>query len=242
MRYGLISDIHGNLEALEAVLETLAKEGVDAYLCMGDIVGYGANPKECIKKVRSIEPKVLIAGNHEWGTLGLLELDYFSELARQAVIWTKGILNADELEYLGSFKLLAADKKLTLVHGSLEEPEEFNYVFDSNDAGGTFRLLKTQLCFVGHSHVPGIFYFDGKVPGAINDVKAKIGPGKKYVINIGSIGQPRDGDPRASFAIYDEDKKTVEIKRVAYDIEKAQTKILAAGLPKRLASRLAEGR
>ena len=242
MRYGLIADIHGNLEAFEAVLEALAKERIDTYLCIGDVVGYGANPKECIKKVRSLEPKALVAGNHEWGALGSLGLDYFSELACQAIIWTKSVLSGDELEYLGSFKLLAADKKLTLVHGSLEEPKEFLYIFDSNDARGTFGLLKTQLCFVGHSHIPGIFYCDGKTPGTINGMKAKIEPGKKYIINIGSIGQPRDGDPRASFAVYDEDSSAVEIKRVAYDVEKAKTKILAAGLPKRLASRLAEGR
>ena len=128
MRYGLISDIHGNLEALEAALGELAKERIDEYLCIGDIVGYGANPKECIKIVRELKPKALIAGNHEWGILGFLNPDYFNEYAREAIRWTKNVLSLRELEYLKSFKLTWVDKKITLVHGSLDEPEEFNFI------------------------------------------------------------------------------------------------------------------
>ena len=242
MRYGLISDIHSNLEALNAVLEALAEERIDAYICVGDIVGYGANPEECVKIVRSLKPEILIAGNHEWGTLGSLDLDYFNEYAVEAITWTKGILGESELRYLKSFELVKEIKDITLVHGSLDEPSEFHYIFDAADAGKTLRLSKTRLSIVGHSHIPGIFYCDGKMPKIVKGFKAKIEPDKKYVVNIGSIGQPRDGDPRASFAIYDEDAATIEIKRVRYNIEEAQAKILAAGLPAWLASRLAEGR
>ena len=241
MRYGLISDIHGNLEALEAALGDLAKERIDEYLCIGDIVGYGANPRECIKIVRELELKALIAGNHEWGVLGFLDIDYFNEYAREAILWTKNILNHHETDYLKSFKLSWSEGCMTLVHGSLEEPQEFYYIFDPKDADKTLKLQKTQLCFVGHSHMPGIFYSDGKVANRVNSLKTRIEADKRYVINIGSIGQPRDGDPRASFAVYDEDEGIVEIKRVPYDIERAQAKILATGLPTTLALRLAEG-
>ena len=241
MRYGLIADIHGNLEALKAVLSDLKKERIDSYLCLGDIIGYGANPKECIDIVRQLDPKALIAGNHEWGVLGSLGIDYFSESARVAVLWAKDVLGDHEKSYLESFKLSCTEKNMTLVHGSLEEPGKFYYIFDSDDADKTLKLQKTQLCFVGHSHVPGIFYSDGSTAKGVNGSEICVEADKRYVINIGSIGQPRDGDPRASFAVYDDASGMVEIKRAPYDIESAQRKILAAGLPASLALRLAEG-
>ena len=241
MRYGLIADIHGNLEALKAVLNDLEKERIDSYLCVGDIVGYGASPKECIEIVRSLKTEASIAGNHEWGILGFLDLDYFNKYAREALIWTKDAIGPAELDYLKSFKLTWVDKKITLVHGSLDEPEEFNYIFNSEGAEATLRAQKTQVSFVGHSHVPGIFYFDGRASVEAESLEVKLEPDKKYVINIGSVGQPRDGDPRAAFGIYDEEAGIVEIKRASYDIEGAQAKILAAGLPASLAARLAEG-
>ncbi len=241
MRYGLISDIHGNLEALEAVLKDMEKERVDTYLCVGDIVGYGANPKECIEIVKSLKAEVLIAGNHEWGVLGFLGLDYFNQYAREAVVWTKGVLSHAELEYLKSFKLTSVDKDITLVHGSLDEPKEFYYIFNSENADLTLRIQKTQVSFVGHSHFPGIFCYDGMASVKIDGMKTKIEPDKKYLMNIGSIGQPRDSDPRAAFGIYDEDDGVVEVKRVSYNIEAAQSKILSAGLPAQFALRLAPG-
>ena len=241
MRYGLIADIHANLEALDAVLVSAAKEDLDAYLCIGDIVGYGANPKECVEMVRALKPKALIAGNHDWGTLGLLDLDYFNKEARDAIVWTRGAIGKSETDYLRNFELVWSNDNATLVHGSLDEPQEFRYIFDTKDADKTFRLSKTVLCFVGHSHIAGIFYCDGKVYGKVKGTKVRIGSGKKYIVNIGSVGQPRDGDSRASYAIYDEDGGDVEIKRVSYDVAEAQRKILKAGLPIWLASRLAEG-
>ena len=241
MRYGLIADIHGNLEALNAVLKALAEEDIDAYLCVGDIVGYGADPGECLRLVRALKPKMVIAGNHEWGTLGLLAPGYFNKYAERAIAWAKDTLNAEEKEYIASFGLTSSDKDITLVHGSLDKPSKFNYILGPDDAEESFRILKKRICFVGHSHVPGIFYYDGAAKGMEGVLKVKIESGKKYIVNVGSVGQPRDGDPRAAFAIYDDSEGTVAIRRVPYDIKTAQGKILAAGLPERLALRLAEG-
>lgn len=242
MRYGIISDIHGNLEALSAVLEAMASERIDAYLCIGDIVGYGANPKECIKAVESLRPELLIAGNHEWGVVDFLDIDYFAENAAKAINWTKDILSDDEKEYLRSFKLLGNIGHIVLVHGSLDAPEDFNYIVNSVDVDKTLKLLKQGICFVGHSHYPGIFCLKGGSAVAVEGFKAGIEDGRKYVVNAGSVGQPRDKDPRASFVVYDEDTAFVEIKRVDYNIKEAQRKIIAAGLPDELALRLAEGR
>lgn len=242
MRYALVSDIHGNLEALEAVIAELSKQGIDRYLCIGDVVGYGADPSRCIDIVRSLKPEALIAGNHEWGVTGSLELGYFSEYARAAVIWTKKILSASEIEYLNSFKLLYEGDDFVLVHGGLVEPDKFPYIMDSDDAWETMRLMKKPLTFIGHTHVAEIYYSDKDKARETIEPRISIGNDKLYVINSGSVGQPRDMDPRASFAIYDSDKRTVEIRRVVYDIEKAQAKILKTGLPKMLALRLSEGR
>ncbi len=242
MRYCFISDIHGNLEAFTAVIEQAAKERIDKYICLGDVVGYGADPSGCVKLVQSLKPDVLIAGNHEWGVLGLFDLNYFNEYAKEAVIWTRKALSKKELDYLAKFELISEEGGMTLVHGSLEAPQEFNYILNKGDAYVTMNLMKTHLCFVGHSHVAGIFAEDNDKALFLELPGARIRPKSKYVINTGSIGQPRDNDPRASFAVYDDESSAVEIKRVAYDVETAKKKILRSGLPGFLASRLSEGR
>lgn len=241
MRYGLISDIHGNIEAFQAVLDAISKDSVDDYLCIGDVVGYGADPQSCISLVRSLEPKILIAGNHEWGVLGLLDLEYFTETAKEAILWTKGALNQDELDYLKSFRLVYEGEAFTLVHGSLESPGEFNYIFNSGDAYFTMRLQKTSVCFIGHTHRPGIFCYDNGSITYRMESELKVEKEKRYIVNIGSVGQPRDGDPRASYAIYDDEEKTIDIRRVEYDIKTARDKILKTSLPAKLAYRLAIG-
>ncbi|MDD5436990.1 MAG: metallophosphoesterase family protein, partial [Candidatus Omnitrophica bacterium] len=225
-----------------AVLESAGRERLNGYLCIGDIVGYGANPKECVDTIKKLKPGTLVAGNHDWGVLGLLDLDYFNKEARDAIVWTSGVLGKPETDYLKSLELIRSRDNIVLVHGSLDEPEEFHYIFEAEDADKTFRLSRMALCFVGHSHVPGIFCHDGKTSGKVEGTTVRIESGKKYIVNVGSVGQPRDCDARASYAIYDEDAGTVEIKRVSYDIAEAQRKILKAGLPAWLASRLAEGR
>lgn len=242
MRYAVISDIHSNLEAFKAALDVLGGERIDSYLFVGDVIGYGADPKECIKLLRSLNPSIAIAGNHEWGVLEKMDISYFNESAQDTILWTRKILDKDEIEYLRSFSLIYEDEKMTLVHGTLNMPDEFYYIFDVEDAYVTISQMKNTLCFVGHSHVPGIFASnDGKVE-YLESTNIRIDPERRYVINVGSIGQPRDGDPRASFAIYDDEENTLEIRRAEYDVKKAQEKILNAGLPPKLAYRLSEGR
>ncbi len=242
MRYTVISDIHGNLEAFQAVLGALSLERIDNYLFVGDVIGYGADPKECIKLLKSLNPIVAIAGNHEWGVLEKMGMSYFNELAQEAILWTRKRLNDDEKEYLGSFPLVYEDERITLVHGTLNMPEEFYYIFDIEDAYVTLSQMRNNICFVGHTHVPGIFASNHTKVEYIERMDARIDRERKYLINAGSIGQPRDGDPRASFAVYDDEELTVEIKRVEYDVKKAQDKVLKSGLPSKFAYRLSEGR
>jgi len=242
MRYALISDIHSNLEALQAVLKELSGENIDRYLCVGDVVGYGADPKECIKLLRSLSCEVVIAGNHDWAAVELTDTSSFNEAARAAIMWTKGVLGKGENEFLRSLSLTYGAHDMTLVHGTLDAPEEFQYVLSPYEAYATIKLQQTTLCVVGHSHVAEIYSSDGKTVEHTTRPMLKIDHAKKYVINVGSVGQPRDGNPKASYAVYDDAQKTIDIKRVEYDIEKAKDKILKAGLPRWLADRLSEGR
>ena len=242
MRYALLSDIHSNREAFTAVTQALAGDNTDACLFVGDLVGYGADPRACIADLTAMKPRILVAGNHDWGVLELLGMDYFNEYAAAAAGWTKKALRPKELEYLKSFKLMHQDEKMTIVHGSLNQPAKFNYILDAEDAFMSLRLSPTPVCFVGHSHAPGIFWLEGSTVHASDVGRVTMDAGRKYLVNVGSVGQPRDGDPRACYAIYDDKAGTIEIKRVSYDVEKAQAKITKAGLPVWLAARLAEGR
>lgn len=242
MRYGLVADIHGNLEALETVLKALSKESIDRYISLGDIVGYGAEPEACVALVRSLEPMASIAGNHEWGALALTDIENFNEYAREAILWTRRVLSRECLEYLRSFKLVCEGGRFTMVHGSLNSPERFSYILDIDDAHENMKSMTAPVCFIGHTHFAEIFYCeDGKLKRVAGS-GVKIRKDGRYVVNVGSVGQPRDGDPRAAYAVYDDEKETVEIERVSYDIESASRKIIKEGLPERLALRLFEGR
>jgi len=242
MRYGIFSDIHSNLEALEVVLHAYEQASIDKYLCVGDVVGYAANPKECIEKVKVLAA-VTVAGNHDWASVDLFPLDYFNPRAAKAVIWTKTRLDAQERCFLESLKLTFTNNDLTLVHGTLDDPALFNYLTGIHSASPTFELLNSSLCFVGHTHVPGIF-IQGKAKRILyfSGSALELKKNNKYIVNVGSVGQPRDGNPAASYCIYDTDKKTVCIKRIDYDFKSAGKKIIAAGLPGFLAERLAVGR
>jgi len=241
MKYAIFSDIHGNLEAFEAVLMAIDKENPAAYFCVGDIVGYGANPVECIEKVQKLNPTI-VCGNHDWAAVELTDVEYFNSVAKKAVLWTRDNLGDEDVEYLKSLKLTYTDTDITLVHGTLDYPEGFSYVLDGYAATKTMALMRTQVCFIGHSHVAGTFYDNKGITGYSESGKIEIRPGNKYLVNVGSVGQPRDGDPRASYCIYDNEKDTIEIKRISYDVAKAQQKILKAGLPRVLAARLDEGK
>jgi predicted phosphodiesterase len=242
MRYGIFSDVHSNLEALEAVISAYRGESIDKYLCVGDVVGYGANPKECIEKVRTIA-MITIAGNHDWATVNLFSVDYFNPAAKEAVFWTRNILDQKDAFFLESLKLTYKNEDFTLVHGTLDRPQDFNYMIDGFAAKETFRLLETNICFVGHTHVAGVFMKDryGR-PHYEKDASVNIKPGNKYIINTGSVGQPRDGNPKAAYCVYDTEKKSIQIKRVDYDMKLARKKIMEAGLPQFLADRIIMGR
>lgn len=242
MRYGIFSDIHSNLEALKAVIDAYETEGIDRYLCVGDVVGYAANPRECIDKVRSFA-EVTVAGNHDWASAGLFCTDYFNPVAKEAIVWTRHKLDDKNRYFLESLGLVYKNEDLTLAHGTLENPSEFNYMTNGYIAWRTFGLLETNICFVGHSHIVGSFTRD-KDEGVYyrQDYIINIDEDNQYIINVGSVGQPRDGDPNAAYCTYDTEKKQVQIKRIDYDIPTTREKIIRAGLPRYLGDRLLLGR
>ena len=241
MRYGIFSDIHANLEAFEAVLEAYKKEKIDRFVCLGDIVGYGVNPNECLKLVKNLNP-VGIAGNHDWAVLDKISPAYFNLFAKEAVIWTKKVLQEKAIRYLNNLSLIYQENDFSCVHGSLDNPEKFNYIIDSLDAENTFSLLKGRICFVGHSHKMESFCLNQGRISFTKDYQLNLQKEAKYIINTGSVGQPRDRDPRACFCVYDSQKGMISFRRVEYNIKKAADKILKAGLPPLLAERLYLGR
>ena len=241
MRYGVFSDVHSNTEALDAVLALFKKERVERYLCVGDIVGYGAEPCECIAKIRALRGET-VGGNHDFACVGLLSVEDFNPFAREAILWTQKVLGPEETHFLRSLKNVSRFDDITLVHGSLDFPEEFRYIFDMEDAGETLALLETKVCFVGHSHLPMVASIDREKVLHPQEGRAEMEEDRRYLVNVGSVGQPRDGDPRACCAIFDSQQSFVEIKRVPYNISSTQKKIIQAGLPPMLAARLSEGR
>ena len=245
MRYAILSDVHGNLEALTAVLADATAEGARDILCLGDLVGYGADPVACVEQVAE-RAVAVVAGNHEHGALGLMDLDWFNLPARAAVLWTRGRLDADHGRYLEHLPLRTTVEVATLVHASPHRPEEWDYLISAQDGFEAFGDFDTRLCFVGHSHRPGLWSLGSSgrehvgwlTPGR---GRLRLVDGRRYIINVGSVGQPRDRDPRAAYAIWDRDERTVTIRRVDYDYRTPAEKILAAGLPRLLADRLADG-
>ena len=241
MRYVIFGDIHGNLEALEAVMEKMANEKPDQYICIGDLVGYGANPNECMDKVLALNP-VLVAGNHDYAAAGMLNVDFFNTYAYKAIEWTKQQLTAEHKEVLQKMKLLQKINNVTVVHATPYNPEMFEYMENNYDAQLAFTYLPTSICFVGHSHIPISFTVSrGTISFSIEPYTV-VKNNNKVIINIGSVGQPRDENPEAAYAVYDVDESMVWIKRVEYDIQKASGKIIKAGLPEILAERIKYGR
>lgn len=240
MRYAVIGDIHGNLEALEAVYSSIDTEKIDQIICVGDIIGYGANPVECIDLIRKRCSKV-IAGNHDYAAIGLTDIDYFNPFAKDALIWTSERLGENEINYIASLKLIEREDGFTIVHATLDKPREWGYILNTFDAAVHFELQTDPLCFIGHSH-GAVVYMKKENFVSGHRFVSKIELGCKYVINVGSVGQSRDGDYRASYVIYDFELETLKLKRVEYDVHTAQRKILEAGLPQILADRLSVGR
>ena len=240
LKIAVISDIHGNEEALDAVLALLDQQQVDRILCLGDVVGYGPDPVSCLSKVRD-RCDVIVAGNHEHAVLDLLDLDYFNPIARQATLWTRTQLDAEHLDFIRSWPLVHHETDFSMVHGSLDNPDLFDYIQTTWDAHLSFQLLQSPVCFIGHSHVPVTFLLSDVIRYNTDDVIDLHG-GLQGIVNVGSVGQPRDGNPQASVVVYEPDQARIERFRVDYDIEKVQQKIRDCGLPEFLADRLAEGR
>lgn len=239
-KYAILADIHGNMEALDVVLQDAKKEGVAAYVCVGDIVGYNTNPAECLDRVRELECAVVM-GNHDHYCSHDESLEDFHPLAANVVDWTRKQLTKDQLIYLKDLKISHVVDGFTIVHSTLDMPDKWGYVFDSLEADANFNYQNTSVCFHGHTHVPVVYEKQKRVTRDIYS-KLKVALGKKYFINVGSVGQPRDGDPRAAYVIYDMKNKEVFLRRLEYDIGKTQAKIRKIGLPERLARRLELGK
>jgi len=243
MRCLVLSDIHSNLEAFEAVLEDAG--AVDGVWCLGDVVGYGPDPNACVALLRSLS-HLCIAGNHDWATLGKLDLDDFNPDAREANLWNRAQLTPDNLDYLAALPETLVEEPFTLAHGSPRHPV-WEYIIYTSTAQANFAFFDTPFCFVGHTHTPVIFRLhnqDGQeacepLPPSLNG-SVELGP-ERLIINPGSVGQPRDGDPRASYAILDTETLTLEHHRVAYAVEKTQAKMMELNLPLRLVLRLGYG-
>jgi predicted phosphodiesterase len=240
MRYAVIADIHANLEALEVVLNDAKAQQCTHYCCVGDVVGYNANPKECLDIVRSMGMPV-VKGNHDEYCSTEDNLEGFNPHAAEAVSWTRKQLNPDDRKWLREFKYIRLVASFTMVHATLDGPQRWGYVFDRLAAAASFTYQNTAVCFFGHTHVPLAFVRDSVVRGGTYS-KFRVEPAKKYFVNVGAVGQPRDGNPKAGYVVYDLDEQTIELRRLDYDIPKAQKKILEAGLPQRLADRLAVGK
>jgi len=242
MRILVISDIHSNLAALEAVLESAAEQGYDRVWCLGDIVGYGPDPSECVAAVQDLEA-LCIAGNHDWAALGKIPLEDFNPDAQKASLWTQDHLTPECARFLEAQPKTQREGDFTLAHGSPRYPI-WEYIQLPSIAAANFAYFQTPYCLVGHTHVPAIFRaLDGyKAEMCFPPLDTPVALGsEQLIINPGSVGQPRDGDPRAAYLLLDEEEGTIQFHRVAYPIERTQMRMLEAGLPRRLAARLAFG-
>ena len=240
MRFAILSDLHANLEATEAVLADAREHDCTHFICLGDVVGYNANPHECIEIVQKMECPV-VKGNHDEQATLTESSRGFNALAEAAINWTRAHLTNEDKEWLRALPLTQQVHDFTIVHATLDAPEQWGYVFNSLDAVASFAYQETTVCFFGHTHVAGAFVRDDGVRKMKVD-RLPIEEAKKYFINVGSVGQPRDGDWRAAYCIFHVEKNVVEQRRVKYDLATVQKKIIQAGLPHLLADRLELGR
>jgi len=241
MKYAILGDIHSNLEALQTVLAHAKQQNCTHYVCLGDIVGYGPNPKECLDIVRSLNCPVVM-GNHDEYCGTILDLTGFNPMAAEAIKWTREQLTEDDREWLRGLKYSRIVEAFTIVHATLDLPEKWAYVFDKLAAAASMNYQRTPVCFNGHTHVPVAFV---RTPTGIQGgmyIRIKVEVGRKYFINAGSIGQPRDRNPFAAYTTYDLINNQIELHRVEYDFRITQEKIRAAGLPESLAERLEYGK
>jgi predicted phosphodiesterase len=241
MRILVISDIHSNITALDAVLGSTVL--VDGVWCLGDLVGYGPDPNECIDRIRNLPNLICLLGNHDAAVSGRRNADKFNDDAQEAILITRSLISADNLDFLKSLPETAEAATTTLAHGSPRNPI-WEYVVDVMTARMNFAFFKSKLAMVGHTHLPVIFTFDqknDKVTHKFLKSGEMVHLVQRSILNPGSVGQPRDHDPRASYAIFDPEGNTWEINRVEYDVRSVQKRIKKAGLPEKHALRLSEG-
>ncbi|MCD6098564.1 metallophosphoesterase family protein [bacterium] len=239
MRIALISDIHGNIEAFEAVIEKLLSLSWDKLICLGDVVGYGANPEECTERAKELCETILL-GNHEWALISDDELASFNPYAQQGTLWTRENLPKSSIQYLTSLPRIMKNTRFVFSHSNFVNPLDFSvYITAPHQAKFYIPKLEQEVFFFGHTHIPSVFTENGGWKSPVGSEKIPITG--KALINPGSVGQPRDGDWRASFAIFDDADTTIEFFRVEYDVEKSAEKIISAGLPESFATRIFKG-
>ena len=242
MHYAIIADIHSNLAAFQAVLDDIKTQGIDKIWCLGDIVGYGPDPHECIELLRAAD-NICVAGNHDRAAIGQLEITSFNPHAAEAVKWTAEKLSIGDITYLKNLPESIEDGDFLLVHGSPREPI-MEYILSISVARQNFDFFRNKYCLVGHTHVPQAYSLDKEnnctATRFLPTIKLVTGE-LRLIINPGAVGQPRDGNPEASYAIYDNTTKIVQLRRVSYDIRQTQDRIMKSGLPPQLASRLETG-
>ncbi len=240
MKIAIFSDIHANFEALQAVLADAEAQGCDSYICLGDVVGYNADPVACLETVRDMGCPV-VKGNHDQDCGHDTSLEMMNPVAAEALTWTREQLSPDQRKWLARLRMVRQVQDFTIVHSTLDQPVSWNYVTNKFDAMANFSYQVSPVCFYGHTHVPRIFTKKDQIQ-EVPAENIQIEENTQYFINTGSVGQPRDGDWRASYCIYDMDSKIVTFHRLEYDIELTQKKIIDAGLPRSLAERIAFGR
>lgn len=236
MSIAIISDIHSNLEALQTAFEYIDQKEIKTVYCLGDIVGYGPNPNECVDLVRE-RCDVVLMGNHDYAAIGLANIEYFNEYAKTSTYWTIENLTAENKGYLSNLPFSHQNDDQIFVHSSPSNPSHWYYVLSIQDAQIEMQSFDQKVCLIGHSHVPVIF----TEKNFYRQTPFQLEPNEKYIVNVGSVGQPRDGNAHLCFSILDEEKNSIEFIRLNYDLQKTYSKIIKTGLPMFLAERLLKG-
>jgi diadenosine tetraphosphatase ApaH/serine/threonine PP2A family protein phosphatase len=242
MKFAFFSDVHANLAALRASVLDFQNEKIDRIFFLGDAVGYGPNPNECVELIDEIA-EIKLMGNHDYAALGLMETDYFNQYAAESMNWTRNSLNQKTIEILSDFELSAEIDNFLMVHASPKDPQRWHYILDMSDVEENFKHFENRICFVGHTHRPFIISKNKDGNCIIShQSEEKVLNDCQYLVNIGSVGQPRDNDPRCCYAIYDNVENIIRLKRVDYDLGQTQQQMAKLGLPEYLIDRLSVGR
>jgi diadenosine tetraphosphatase ApaH/serine/threonine PP2A family protein phosphatase len=241
VRIFFFSDVHGNLEALQAVLADAARRGYDRAICLGDVVGYGADPEACVRTVAKIAAGATVLGNHDSAVISPGDRHYLNAAAQAGILYSERALSADSIDFLKSLPLVIEGDGFIATHSSPFRPEEWFYVLEPLEARDALGAMKHPIAFIGHTHYPALHDGGGVMKSVAPGRPMVLSPQQKCIINVGSVGQPRDGDPRSAYMIFDDERRVAELFRVEYDVDCAAQKILDAGLPTMLADRIRRG-